>query len=89
MTKLMKKDLAQEFDISHLGQVFTPQNVINDMLELVKSTQKVENPRFLEPSCGEGAFLKHLPANTIGIECDKVLFEKSLSDTNAFCKLIL
>lgn len=86
MTKLMKKDLAQEFDISHLGQVFTPQNVINDMLELIKSTQKVENPRFLEPSCGEGAFLRHLPANTIGIECDKVLFEKSLSDKNAFCK---
>lgn len=59
-----------ELNIAHLGQVFTPQNIVADMLKLIQSTKRVENPRFLEPSCGNGAFFAHLPNNKIGIEID-------------------
>ena len=57
-------------NVAHLGQVFTPQNIVADMLKLVRSVERVKNPRFLEPSCGNGAFFAHLPSNTIGIEID-------------------
>lgn len=53
-------------NIERLGQVFTPPHIVSDMLALVKN-----NGRFLEPSCGDGAFLKNLPSsNTIGLELD-------------------
>ncbi|HEC1748729.1 TPA: class I SAM-dependent methyltransferase, partial [Campylobacter lari] len=53
-------------NIKELGQVFTPQYVVSDMMSLIKN-----NGRFLEPSCGNGAFFRNLPANKIGIEIDK------------------
>ena len=64
-----------ELNIAHLGQVFTPQNIVADMLKLIQSTKRVENPRFLEPSCGNGAFFAHLPNNKIGIEIDRTQIE--------------
>ncbi len=67
-------------DISNLGQVFTPQSIVSDMLSLVKSTQRLANPRFLEPSCGDGAFFRHLPKNKIGIEIDVKLSRKMQSE---------
>jgi type I restriction-modification system DNA methylase subunit len=41
------------------GEVFTPIEVVNYMLNLLPSeVWRVRNPaRFLEPACGEGAFL--------------------------------
>lgn len=66
-------------NIQNYGQVFTPQNIVDDMLALIQSTQNLQNPRFLEPSCGNGAFFKQLPNNKIGIELDKnVLLESQL-----------
>lgn len=47
-----------------LGQVFTPENLVNKMLELRKNTGRV-----LEPSCGNGAFFNKIPG-CIGIELD-------------------
>lgn len=70
MTKSIKKDLAQKLDITHLGQVFTPQHIVSDMLSLVQSVKHTQNPRFLEPSCGNGAFWQNLPSNKVGIEID-------------------
>lgn len=57
-------------NITTLGQVFTPSNVVKTMLNLVKN-----NGRFLEPSCGDGAFFKHLPSNKIGVELDSTLLK--------------
>ena len=51
-------------DISTLGQVFTPEPVVRCMLRLRQNAG-----RALEPSCGDGAFLKHLH-NAVGIELD-------------------
>lgn len=56
--------------ITHLGQVFTPQHIVSDMLSLVRSVKSAQNPRFLEPSCGNGAFWQNLPSNKVGIEID-------------------
>lgn len=52
------------FDVASLGQVFTPLAVVRAMLELRRNTGRV-----LEPSCGDGAFLRHLP-DAVGIELD-------------------
>ena len=52
-------------DVANLGQVFTPPQIVSDMLALVQN-----NGRFLEPSCGNGAFLQNLPSDKVGIELD-------------------
>ena len=62
-----------ELNIAHLGQVFTPPNIVRDMLKLVRSVESKQNPRFLEPSCGNGAFFTHLPRNKVGIEIDSAI----------------
>lgn len=53
-----------EYDISRLGQVFTPPAVVEAMRALVRNRGRV-----LEPSCGDGAFFRHFPA-AVGIELD-------------------
>ena len=52
-------------NVYELGQVFTPQTIVADMLLLRKNFGTV-----LEPSCGEGAFLQNIDNNIIGIEID-------------------
>lgn len=52
------------YNVKSLGQVFTPQFVVAEMLQL-----KRNSGRCLEPSCGNGAFLKELP-DCVGIEID-------------------
>ena len=57
------------FNVKHLGQVFTPSQIVLKMLALRKNQGSV-----LEPACGNGAFLKNLPPHaTTGIELDKTL----------------
>ncbi|WP_169143359.1 Eco57I restriction-modification methylase domain-containing protein [Aromatoleum toluolicum] len=51
-------------DVAVLGQVFTPAAVVRAMLALRRNRGRV-----LEPSCGDGAFLRHLPG-AVGIEYD-------------------
>lgn len=51
-------------DIASLGQVFTPEPVVRAMLRLRQNTGRV-----LEPSCGDGAFLRVLH-HAVGIEFD-------------------
>jgi adenine-specific DNA-methyltransferase len=57
-------DLPAGFDVSGLGQVFTPPAVVDAMRLLVRNRGRV-----LEPSCGDGAFLRHFPA-AVGVELD-------------------
>ena len=51
-------------DVSAFGQVFTPDAVVAAMLALRRNRGRV-----LEPACGDGAFLRHLPG-AVGIELD-------------------
>ena len=52
------------FDVVNLGQVFTPDSVVNLMLQLRKNSGRV-----LEPSSGNGAFSSRLD-NCVSIEID-------------------
>ena len=52
-------------DVAALGQVFTPEPVVRAMLALRRNAGRV-----LEPSCGDGAFLRHLPG-AVGLELDR------------------
>ncbi|MDO9600548.1 MAG: class I SAM-dependent methyltransferase [Azoarcus sp.] len=51
-------------DVVSLGQIFTPEPVVKAMLALRRRAGRV-----LEPSCGNGAFLRHLP-DAVGLELD-------------------
>lgn len=52
------------YDLARLGQVFTPQAVVATMVGL-----RLKHGSVLEPACGDGAFLRHLP-DALGIEID-------------------
>ena len=45
------------------GEVFTPDWLVNDMLNLVAHEAARIDSRFLEPACGEGAFLAPIPVS--------------------------
>ena len=53
------------YNIEELGQVFTPDFVVAEMLQLRKNFGKI-----LEPSSGAGAFANNIP-NCVSIEIDK------------------
>lgn len=42
------------------GEVFTPAHIVEAMLDLVKDESERVDSRFLEPACGEGAFLRQV-----------------------------
>ncbi|MCH3924858.1 MAG: class I SAM-dependent methyltransferase [Bacteroidales bacterium] len=52
------------YNVKQLGQVFTPQNIVSQMLLLCRN-----NGRVLEPSCGDGAFSDNIPS-CVSIEID-------------------
>jgi len=53
------------YNVEHLGQVFTPEFIVSEMLMMRKNFWSI-----LEPSCGDWAFIRHLP-DWVGIEIDK------------------
>lgn len=53
------------------GEVFTPDFIVDDMLDLVhQETQRIES-RFLEPACGDGNFLASILVRKISV-VDKI-----------------
>jgi adenine-specific DNA-methyltransferase len=52
--------------VKHRGQVFTGDNIVQRILLLRRNTGRV-----LEPSAGDGAFVKSLGEDVVGIEFDK------------------
>ncbi len=52
------------FDVEKLGQVFTPQSIVAEMLQMRKNFGRI-----LEPSCGNGSFFSNIP-DCVGIEID-------------------
>jgi type I restriction-modification system DNA methylase subunit len=49
------------------GEVFTPDFIVENMLNLVKNeTERIES-RFLEPACGNGNFLSEVLKRKINI----------------------
>lgn len=66
---IYEKEVSSKFDVATLGQVFTPDNLVSKMLDMIKNRGKA-SWKCLEPSCGDGAFLRHIPG-ALGIEFDK------------------
>ena len=61
------------------GEVFTPNWMVEDMLNLVKDESERIDSRFLEPACGSGNFLKAVLARklvTVQSKYGKSEFEK-------------
>ena len=52
MTSMLSRD-----NVAQYGEVFTPPNLVNDMLDLVAHECERIDSRFLEPACGDGNFL--------------------------------
>ncbi|EJF05956.1 methyltransferase family protein, partial [Thiovulum sp. ES] len=53
-------------NVETLGQVFTPQNIVSEMLQLRRNRGTI-----LEPSSGDGAFLQNFDSKAVGIEIDE------------------
>lgn len=43
--------------VSDFGEVYTPKEIVNEMLDMIKEESYDLDKRFLEPSCGNGNFL--------------------------------
>ncbi len=43
--------------VKNHGEVFTPEHIVNEMLDLVRNETEIIESRFLEPACGDGNFL--------------------------------
>ena len=62
------------------GEVFTPEWLVNDMLDLVKDESERIDSRFLEPACGSGNFLVKVlqrKLTTVKEKFEKTDFEKN------------
>lgn len=64
----------KKYNVEKLGQVYTPQNIVDIMLKLVKNKGRV-----LEPSCGDGAFSQYFP------ECVAIEIDNSKKPDYAIC----
>ena len=56
----MTKQVKSKERVAEHGEVFTNAREVNAMLDLVKQETERIDSRFLEPACGEGAFLKEI-----------------------------
>jgi hypothetical protein len=66
------------------GEVFTPDFVVNDMLNLVKNeTERIES-RFLEPACGDGNFLAPILIKKLNIVLKKYGRSQTEFEKNSF-----
>lgn len=83
----MDKQIKSKQRVADHGEVFTNEREVNAMLDLVKQeTERIES-RFLEPACGEGAFLKEILRRKL--EVVKNRYKKSPYDYERYAILAL
>ena len=51
------KQIKSKKRVKQLGEVFTPPQLVNEMLDKLPQEVWTENKSFLEPACGQGVFL--------------------------------
>lgn len=69
------------------GEVFTPEWLVNDMLDLVKGESERIDSRFLEPACGSGNFLVKVLERKLGTVQSR--YRKSPFERRCFALLAL
>ena len=57
---MQERQVKSKQRVSDHGEVFTAEREVNAMLDLVKPETERIDSRFLEPACGEGAFLTEI-----------------------------
>ena len=55
-----KNNIKSKDRVKQFGEVYTPENTVKDMLDLVKKESNSLKATFLEPSCGNGNFLEEI-----------------------------
>lgn len=55
--KFIKKQIKSKLRVTQFGEVLTPPEIVNAMLDLAKEETERIDSRFLEPACGTGNFL--------------------------------
>jgi len=81
----MEKQVKSKQRVTEHGEVFTAQREVNAMLDLVKSETERIDSRFLEPACGEGAFLTEILRRKLVVVKDR--YGKSPSDYERYAVL--
>lgn len=67
----MSKQVKSKERVADHGEVFTNKREVNAMLDLVKQETERIDSRFLEPACGEGAFLKEILRRKLNVVKNK------------------
>ena len=57
---MSEKQVKSKQRVADHGEVFTAEREVNAMLDMVMNETERIDSRFLEPACGEGAFLKEV-----------------------------
>jgi len=83
----MSKQVKSKDRVAMHGEVFTKEREVNAMLDLVKQETERIDSRFLEPACGEGAFLKEILRRKL--EVVKRQYKKSPYDYERYSILAL
>ena len=77
--KNIKELVKSRKRVADHGEVFTPNRIVEDMLNLVKDESERIDSRFLEPACGSGNFLRAVltrKLKTVELKYGKSEFEK-------------
>ena len=77
----MERQVKSKERVAAHGEVFTAEREVNAMLDLVKSETERIDSRFLEPACGEGAFLAEILRRklTVALRESRIPRRKSIS----------
>ena len=68
--KQFKRDLKQNSNKLHLDKYYTSDEVAQYCISKTKEIINNPNVKFLEPSAGNGVFLKYLPPETIAYDIE-------------------
>lgn len=83
----MDKQIKSRKRVSDLGEVFTSEREVNDMLDLVKQEADRIESRFLEPACGNGNFLAQILSRKLAIVEKR--YKKNQKDYESYSILAL
>lgn len=80
-----EKQVKSRDRVAEHGEVFTSEREVKAMCDLVKSETERIDSRFLEPACGEGAFLKEILRRKLAVV--KRTYRKSPYDYERYAVL--
>ena len=86
-TTALPKQVKSKERVTEHGEVFTSEREVNAMLDMVKQETKRIESRFLEPACGEGAFLKEILRRKLDVV--RATYRKSPYDYERYAILAL